>query len=31
MPYIIRNLDIKRSPRSELDRHLKLSQLDMRI
>lgn len=33
MPYIIRNLDIKRpSFRSEFDRHLnKLSQLDMRI
>lgn len=31
MPYIIRNLDIKRPQRSELERHLKLSQLDMRI
>lgn len=31
MPYIIRNLDIKRPFRSELDRHLKLSQLEMRI
>lgn len=33
MPYIIRNLQIKRTPyRSELlDRHLKLSQLEMRI
>lgn len=31
IPYIIRNLDIKRPFRSELDRHLKLSQLEMRI
>lgn len=31
MPYIIRNLDIKHPMRSKLDRHLKLSQLEMRI
>lgn len=32
MPYIIRNLDIKRSFKSEFDRHLnRLSKLEMRI